>query len=99
MPKQQYTIRSFSGGINTVKDPRDLAESEVSRIDNMSIDAQGKIKSAGAFNTHDVNPSNPGGSALTKYISTCTASLDNRSNSSPGTATGRSNKGGGFKLF
>ena len=43
MPKQQYTIRSFSGGINTVKDPRDLAESEVSRIDNMSIDAQGKI--------------------------------------------------------
>ncbi len=99
MPKQQYTIRSFSGGINTVKDPRDLAESEVSRIDNMSIDAQGKIKSAGAFNTHDVNPSNPGGSALTKYISTCTASLDNRSNSSPGTATGRSNKGGGFNLF
>ena len=44
MPRQQYTIRSFAGGINTVRDPRDISENEASRIDNMSIDALGKIK-------------------------------------------------------
>jgi hypothetical protein len=99
MPKQRYTLRSFAGGINTVKDPRDLAENEASQIDNMSIDALGKIKSAGSLVAHSVNPSVPTGTALTKYISVATASLDNRSNSSPGTAGGRTNKGGGFNLF
>ena len=99
MPKQRYTLRSFAGGINTVRDPRDLAENEASQIDNMSIDAQGKIKSAGSLVAHSVNPSLPSGTALTKFISVATASLDNRSNSSPGTASGRTNKGGGFNLF
>ena len=99
MPKQKYTLRSFAGGINTVRDPRDLAENEASQIDNMSIDALGKIKSAGSLVAHSVNPSVPTGTALTKYISVATASLDNRSNSSPGTASGRTNKGGGFNLF
>jgi len=99
MPKQRYTIRSFAGGINTVKDPRDLAENEASQIDNMSIDAQGKIKSAGSLVAHSVNPSAPTASALTKYISVATASLDNRSNSAPATSSERTNKGGGFNLF
>ena len=99
MPKQKYTLRSFAGGINTVRDPRDLAENEASRIDNMSIDAQGKIKSSGSLVAHSVNPSLPSGTALSKFISVATASLDNYSNSSPGTATGRTNKGGGFNLF
>tara|TARA_R110000737_G_scaffold280239_1_gene286850 strand:- start:179 stop:658 length:480 start_codon:yes stop_codon:yes gene_type:complete len=99
MPKQRYTLRSFAGGINTVRDPRDLAENEASQIDNMSIDAQGKIKSAGSLVAHSVNPSLPTGTALTKYISVATASLDNRSNSAPQTVTGRTNKGGGFNLF
>ena len=98
MPKQKYTLRSFAGGINTVKDPRDLEENEASQIDNMSIDAQGKIKSAGTLNAHSVNPSIPSGTALTKYISVATARLD-QGTSNPGTATGRSNKGGGFNLF
>ena len=99
MPKQRYTLRSFSGGINTVRDPRDLAENEASQIDNMSIDAQGKIKSAGSLVAHSVNPSLPGGTALTKFISVATASLDNYSNSAPGTSAGRTNRGGGFNLF
>ena len=98
MPKSKYTLRSFAGGINTLRDPRDLADNESSQIDNMSIDAQGKIKSAGSFYTHRTNPTNTG-SNLTRAISITTASLDNRSNSSPGTATGRTNKGGGFNLF
>jgi len=99
MPKQRYTLRSFAGGINTVKDPRDLAENEASQIDNMSIDALGKIKSAGSLVAHSINPSLPSGSALTKYISVATASLDNRSNNAPATEAGRTNKGGGFNLF
>ena len=99
MPKQRYTLRSFAGGINTVRDPRDLDENEASQIDNMSIDALGKIKSAGSLVAHSVNPSLPTGTALTKYISVATASLDNRSDSAPATVTGRTNKGGGFNLF
>jgi len=99
VPKQRYTLRSFAGGINTVRDPRDLAENEASQIDNMSIDALGKIKSAGSLVAHSVNPSLPTGNALTKFISVATASLDNRSDSAPQTVTGRTNKGGGFNLF
>jgi len=98
MPKQYYTMRSFAGGVNTLRDPRDLADNEASQIDNMSIDAQGKIKSAGRLAGHDANPSVSGGSALTSYISTATARLD-QGTSNPGTATGRTNRGGGFNLF
>ena len=72
MPKQKYTLRSFAGGINTVKDPRDLEENEASQIDNMSIDALGKIKSAGSLQAHNANPSVSGGTALAKYISVAT---------------------------
>jgi|TARA_R100000458_G_C8254821_1_gene231083 hypothetical protein len=98
MPRQKYTIRSFAGGVNTVKDPRDISENEASRIDNMSIDALGKIKSAGALADHRASPSS-GGANLSKYISIVTASLDNRSDSSPGLTSGRTNRGGGFNLF
>tara|TARA_X000001388_G_C2175077_1_gene101341 strand:- start:162 stop:632 length:471 start_codon:yes stop_codon:yes gene_type:complete len=98
MPRQQYTIRSFAGGVNTVRDPRDISENEASRIDNMSIDALGKIKSAGTLAEHRASPSS-GGSNLPKYISVVNSSLDNRSDSNPGTSTGRTNKGGGFNLF
>ena len=43
MPKQYYTIRSFARGMNTLKDPRDIAEDEVNFVQNMSIESQGKI--------------------------------------------------------
>ena len=36
---------------------------------------------------------------MPKYISVVNSSLDNRSDSNPGTSTGRTNKGGGFNLF
>ena len=32
MAKQKYIIRDFSGGMNTKRDPRDLAENESSLI-------------------------------------------------------------------
>ena len=49
MPKQKLIIREFSGGMNTKRDPRDLAENESSLLINMSVDAIGKIKTAGGF--------------------------------------------------
>ena len=58
MPKQKYIIRDFSGGMNTKRDPRDLAENESSLLINMSVDAIGKIKTAGGF--YDNNISNEG---------------------------------------
>ena len=66
MPKQKYIIRDFSGGMNTKRDPRDLAENESSLINNMSIDAIGKIKTAGGFYNHI--ESNDGSTDLSEYI-------------------------------
>ena len=58
MAKQKLIIRDFSGGMNTKRDPRDLAENESSLLINMSVDAIGKIKTAGGF--YDNNISNEG---------------------------------------
>ena len=88
MPKQYYTLRSFARGMNSLKDPRDIRDDEASFISNMSIDAQGKIKTAGALHAHSVDPSTAGGT-LSSYISTVTAQLDQ------GTPT---NRGGGYNL-
>lgn len=52
MAKQKYIIRDFSGGMNTKRDPRDLAENESSLLINMSVDAIGKLKTAGGFYPH-----------------------------------------------
>ena len=52
MPKQYYTIRDWSGGSNNRRDPRDLAENEFPMIQNMSIDALGKIKTLGGLFDH-----------------------------------------------
>ena len=66
MPKQKYIIRDFSGGMNTKRDPRDLAENESSFINNMSIDAIGKLKTAGGLYAHI--ESNDGSTNLSEYI-------------------------------
>ena len=66
MPKQKYIIRDFSGGMNTKRDPRDLAENESSLLINMSVDAIGKIKTAGGFYNHI--ESNDGSTDLSEYI-------------------------------
>ena len=67
MPKQKYIIRDFSGGMNTKRDPRDIAENESSYMNNFSIDAIGKLKTAGGFYNHI--ESNDGSTNLTEYIS------------------------------
>ena len=73
MPKQRYTIRDWSGGSNNRRDPRDIAENECSLIHNMSIDALGKIKTAGGLYAH-VEGSD-GTTDLGEYIVERTATL------------------------
>ena len=69
MPKQKYIIRDFSGGMNTKRDPRDISQNESSLLVNFSIDAIGKLKTAGGFYNHI--ESNDGSTDLTRYISNC----------------------------
>ena len=66
MPKQKLIIRDFSGGMNTKRDPRDITENESSLLINMSVDAIGKIKTAGGFYNHI--ESNDGTTDLNEYI-------------------------------
>jgi len=68
MPKQYYTIRSFARGMNTLKDPRDIAEDEVNFVQNMSIESQGKIKTAGGFHGHGVGNDGSGSIEDGKYV-------------------------------
>ena len=73
MPKQRYVIRDFSGGMNSKRDSRDLQENECAFIQNMSIDALGKIKTAGKLYTHIENQD--GSTDLGEYIVERTAGL------------------------
>ena len=66
MAKQKYIIRDFSGGMNTKRDPRDIAENESNFINNMSIDAIGKIKTSGGLYAHI--ESNDGTTNLSEYF-------------------------------
>ena len=73
MPKQRYIIRDFSGGMNSKRDSRDLQENECAFIQNMSIDALGKIKTAGKLYAHIENQD--GSTDLSEYIVERTAGL------------------------
>ena len=55
--------------MNSLRDPRDIAENEMAFIQNFSIDAIGKLKTAGGFYNHI--ESNDGSTDLTRYISNC----------------------------
>ena len=77
MPKQQLTIRDWSGGINNRQDPRDIKPNESSFIQNMSIDALGKIKTAGGlFDNLADSDGDTSSSPLTEYIVNRTAEIN-----------------------
>ena len=77
MPKQRLTIRDWSGGINNRQDPRDIRDNESSFIQNMSIDALGKIKTAGGLfaNLAD-SDGDTSSTPLTEYIVNRTANIE-----------------------
>ena len=87
MPKQKYIIRDFSGGMNTKRDPRDLAENESSLIVNMSIDAIGKIRTSGGMYPH-IRSFNAAGN-ISEYIPDASVNL---AHTTPGS-------GGGYSAF
>ena len=73
MPKKYLTIRDWSGGSNNRKDPRDIADNESVLIQNMSIDALGKIKTAGALYAHSKDTD--GSTDLSEYFVERTSTL------------------------
>ena len=77
MPKQRLTIRDWSGGINNRQDPRDIKPNESSFIQNMSIDALGKIKTAGGlFDNSADSDGDTSSTPLTEYIVNRTAGIE-----------------------
>ncbi len=51
MPKQIYPLRDFSGGLNNLKDPSDIADNELSHAQNIMFTQQGAMEAA--FNMRD----------------------------------------------
>jgi len=49
VPKRDYTLNDFSGGINNVKDARDIAPNELAKATNVMLDQQGAIRTAGSM--------------------------------------------------
>jgi len=52
MPKQMYTLNDFSGGLNTVKDPRDIKNNELVAAQNIMVDEQGAVRTVGGMVSH-----------------------------------------------
>ena len=47
MPKKYLTLNDFSGGVNLIKDPRDLKDNELSKAENIMVDKRGAIRTIG----------------------------------------------------
>lgn len=52
MPKTHLTFNDFSGGLQTVRDPRDLNRNELASAINVSFEKRGAIKTLGGIATH-----------------------------------------------
>ena len=52
MPKTQFPILQFQGGLHTDADPRDIAESEFSALEGFNVDSLGRIKLLGTYGNH-----------------------------------------------
>ncbi|MBC8549764.1 MAG: hypothetical protein H8D23_08935, partial [Candidatus Brocadiales bacterium] len=57
MPKQILTLNDFSGGINSVKDPRDIKVNELAVAQNIMVDEQGAVRTPGGWVSID-SPTN-----------------------------------------
>jgi len=52
MAKQVLTLNDFSGGLNTVKDPRDIKNNELVTAQNIMVDEQGAVRTVGGMVAH-----------------------------------------------
>jgi len=71
MPRQFYKLNDFSGGLNLIRDARDIAPNELTQADNISLSVAGSVKSSqkirgddGDFTPVDVY-TYPGGGVFT----------------------------------
>ena len=46
MPKQFYKLNDFSGGLNLIRDARDIAPNELTQADNLSLGVAGSVSTA-----------------------------------------------------
>jgi len=53
MPKNLFTLRDFSGGINSVQDPRDVNVNQFAYLSNFYVDQNGALRPSGSLIDHD----------------------------------------------
>ena len=68
MPKKIFTIKDFSGGINSVKDPRDISTNEFVYLKNFYVDQQGALRPTGSLVSHNGLVSNKNISSMSSTI-------------------------------
>ena len=52
MPKKKLTLRDFSGGLSTVRDPRDINVKEFTSLKNFYVDQLGALRPSGSLIAH-----------------------------------------------
>jgi len=68
MPKQIFTIRDFSGGVNSARDPRDIDVKEFAYLKNFYVDQIGALRPSGSLVAHN-------GLVANKSISSMSSSI------------------------
>ena len=46
MPKQFYKLNDFTGGLNLIRDARDISPTELTQADNLSLGVAGSVSTA-----------------------------------------------------
>jgi hypothetical protein len=68
MPKKLFTIKDFSGGINSVQDPRDIDTKEFAYLKNFYVDQLGALRPTGSLVSHNGLVSNKSISSMSGTI-------------------------------
>ncbi len=68
MPKKIFTVRDFSGGINSVQDPRDIDKREFAYLNNFYVDQLGALRPSGSLITHNGLVSNKSISSKSAFV-------------------------------
>ena len=85
-----YTLNDFSGGLNTVKDPRDIKNNELVAAQNIMVDEQGAVRTVGGMVSID-SPANISPKAATLVGGYGLAMLESDYETEPVSITGVSN--------
>ena len=52
MAKQFFTLKNFSGGVNSAQDPRDIQINEFAYLSNFYVDENGALRPSSSLSTH-----------------------------------------------